>query len=192
MQIHDISNLQKKVKPLHLMIDETIIERVKEFNFLGLTLDESWKSHINNISNRISTSMGILNKLKLFIPLKTKILIYNSLLLSHLNFGILAWGFQCARLAKLQRKIIRILSRSKYNAHTELIFKEFKLLKLEDIIKLQELKLYYKYKNNNLPHYLQNLPFEPNTKTKKSRNLHSCKLLYLWCSCIAIGGILYP
>ncbi len=72
------------------------------------------------------------------------ILIYNSLILSHLNFEMLAQGFQCARRTKLQKKIIRILSRSKYNAHTEPIFKELKLLKLEDILKLQELKLYYK------------------------------------------------
>ncbi len=121
MQIHDISYPQKKVKPLHLMIDDTIIERAAEFKILGLTLDEnlSWKSHINNISNRISKSMGILNKLKHFIPVKNKILIYNYLLLSHLNFGILVWGFQFARLTKLQKKIIRILSYSKYNAHTE-------------------------------------------------------------------------
>ncbi len=49
-------NHRKKGKPLHLMIDETLIERVAEFNFIGLTLDEnlSWKSHINKISNRIS------------------------------------------------------------------------------------------------------------------------------------------
>ncbi len=46
------------------MIDETIIERVVEFNFLGLTLDKniSWKSHINKISNRIFKSKGILNE----------------------------------------------------------------------------------------------------------------------------------
>ncbi len=106
---------RKKVKPLYLMIDETIIERVAEFNILGLTLDENlnWKSHINKISNTISKSMGILNKLKHFIPIKNKILIYNSLVLSHLNFEILAWGFRCARLSKLQKKIIRIQS------HTE-------------------------------------------------------------------------
>ncbi len=40
-----------------------------------------------------------------------------------------------------------------------------KLLKVSDILKLQELKFYYKYKNNKLPHYLQTLPFHPNTKT---------------------------
>ncbi len=94
--------------------------------------------------------MGILKKLKHFIPIKTKILIYNSLVLSHLNFEILAWGFQCARLTKLQKKIIRILSRSKYNAHTEPIFKELKLLKLEDKLKLQELKLFQQPKTNHV------------------------------------------
>ncbi len=39
-----------------------------------------------------------------------------------------------------------------------------KLLKISDILKLQQLKFYYKYKNNKLPHYLQALPFHPNTR----------------------------
>ncbi len=40
-----------------------------------------------------------------------------------------------------------------------------KLLKISDILKLQQLKCYYKYKNNKLAHYLQALPFHPNTRT---------------------------
>ncbi len=109
--------------------------------------------------------MGILNRLKRFLPIQTKVLIYNSLVLSHLNFGILLWGFKCDKVFKLLNKIVRILSLSKYNAHTDALFKELKLRKVNDILKLQELKFYYKYKNNTLPHYLQTLPFPPNTKT---------------------------
>ncbi len=47
---------KKKVDSLHLIIDGTIIERVSEFNFLGLTLGENlnWKGHLNKISNNIS------------------------------------------------------------------------------------------------------------------------------------------
>ncbi len=63
------------------------------------------------------------------------------------------------------KKIIRILSLSKYNTHTDPLFKILKLLKVNDIFKLQELKFYYKYKNNKLPHNLQSLPFHPNTRT---------------------------
>ncbi len=87
------------------------------------------------------------------------------MVLSHLNFGILLWGFKCDKVFKFQNKFVRILSLSKYNAHKDALFKQLKLLKVNDILKLQELKLYYKYKNNKLPHYLQTLPFHPNAKT---------------------------
>jgi len=158
---------KKNVQNLTLKLDDVTIERVAEFNFLGLTLDEhlTWKCHINKISNKISQCMGILNRLKRLLPIQTKILIYNSLVLSHLNFGILIWGFKCEKVAKQQKKVIRILSLSRYNAHTEPLFKILKLLKVKNILKLQELKFYYKYKNNKLPHYLQSLPFHPNTET---------------------------
>ncbi len=120
----------KHVNSSHLAIDGAVIDRVLNFQFLGLTLDvnPNWNCHINQISNNISKSIGILNKLKHFIPVKTKVLLYNSLIVSHLNFCILAWGYQCDRVIKLQKKVIQILNLSKYNAHTEPILKELKLL----------------------------------------------------------------
>ncbi len=63
---------------------------------------------------------------------------------SHLNCFILAWGYRCERITKSQKCIVKLLSLSKYNAHTELIFKTLKLLKVIDILDLQELKFYYK------------------------------------------------
>ncbi len=71
---------------------------------------------------------GHLNKLKHFLPLHAKVLIYNSSILSHLNISILTWGYQCVRILKLQKSIIRIISLSIYNTHTEKIFKTTKLL----------------------------------------------------------------
>ncbi len=46
-------------------------------------------------------------------------------------------------LVKLQNCVVRIISTVKYNANTEPIFKKLKLLKVKDIIKLQEPKFYY-------------------------------------------------
>ncbi len=48
--------------------------------------------------------MGILNKLKHFLPKQAKLHIYNLLILSHLNFGILAWDYHCDQIYKLQKK----------------------------------------------------------------------------------------
>ncbi len=175
---------QKKDAQLQLKIDNTPIDRVyehDEFNFLGLTINEnlSWKSHINKIADKISKSMGILNKLKYFLPLNAKVLIYNSLILSHLNFCILALGYKCHRIIKLQKKIVRILSLSKYNAHTDPLFKTHKLLKVQEIFKLQEFKFYFKFINNKLPYYLQNLPFNRNAihshATRIQHNIYEMK-----------------
>ncbi len=55
---------------------------------------------------------------------------------------------------KKQNKNIRIISISKY-AHTEPLFKNLKLLKVEDIPKLNELKFYYKFENELLPNYFK-------------------------------------
>ena len=59
---------QRKVDnlSLDLKINSTSIERVSEFNFLGLTLDEclNWKPHVQKISNKISRIIGVLCRLK--------------------------------------------------------------------------------------------------------------------------------
>ncbi len=121
---------QRKVNTLHLTINNTIIERVTQFDFLGLTLNENltWKDHINKISSKISQSLLILNKLKHILPINGKTLICSSLIISHLTFGILAWGYTCERINKLQKRCVRTITTSKYNAHTEPIFKGLNLL----------------------------------------------------------------
>ena len=48
---------------------------------------------------------------------------------------------------------MRIITCSKYNAHTSPIFKDLSLLKLDDIFKLSLLKFHYKLVNNLLPTY---------------------------------------
>ncbi len=126
---------RKRINQLQLNIENIAIDRVSDFNFLGLTINEhlNWKSHTDKLSNKISKTMGVLNKLKHFVPLNARVMIYNSLILSHLNYCILAWGYRCERISKVQKRIVRILSISKYNAHTEPIFKLLSLLKVNDI-----------------------------------------------------------
>ena len=87
---------QKKVECPLLQINGTEIERVQEFNYLGIQLNEhlTWKNHVNKIANKISRSIGKVNKLKRCLTQDTLYLLYNSLVLSHLNYGILAWGYQ--------------------------------------------------------------------------------------------------
>ncbi len=51
------------------------------------------------------------------------------MLVSHINYYILDWGYEHKQLKHLQKKAIQIISLSKYNAHTEPLFKTLKLVK---------------------------------------------------------------
>ena len=75
----------------------------------------------------------MMHTLKKILPLNILRLIYNCLVLLHLNYGILAWGRQTKQLDIIHKKAIRMLTDSKYNAHTEPLFKMMELLKLSDI-----------------------------------------------------------
>ena len=66
-------------------------------------------------------------------------MLYNSLLLPHINYCLTTWGYHCHRLQKLQKRAIRIITLSKYNDHTAPLFKKLNLLTIKDISALQEL-----------------------------------------------------
>ncbi len=102
---------QKRINQLHLNIENIGIDRVSDFNSLGLTINEhlNWKSHTDKLSNNISKTMGVLNKLKHFVPLNAKVMIYNSLILSHLNYCILAWGYRCEWITKFRNVSLEFL-----------------------------------------------------------------------------------
>ena len=173
---------KKQIQHLTLKIDGINIEKVEEFNFLGLTMDTNlkWKKHTDKISNKCSKITGVLNRLKLLFPQEIKCLLYNSLIVPHINYCITAWGFHRNRITIIQKKAIRIITASSYISHTEPLFKQLNLLKVEDILTLQELKFYFKYNLGILSKYLQNWNFIPNSKihnhnTRKITTLHTFK-----------------
>ena len=151
-----------------------------ELNFLGLTLgaNVTWKKHINKIANKCSKTTGVLNKLKHLLPLDIKTLLYNSLILSHINYCITVWGYKGSRILRIQKKAVRIITLNRYNSHTEPLFKTLQILKIDDQLKLQELKFFYKYSHDNVPVYLLNWNIIPNYNihshdTRKATNIHT-------------------
>ena len=123
------------------------------------------KSHHKHVKQML----GTLNRIKYFVPLNIRLMLYNTLILPHLNYCVTAWGYQCNIIIKLQKKAIRTVMISSYDAHTKTFFKNLKLLKIQDILKLQTLKIYHKFRNNKLPYYIQNWPLFQNS------NIHNHK-----------------
>jgi len=66
----------------------------KYFKFVGLKLDEflNWDFQIEHISNKIASSIFALSQIKNILPLNIRLLVYNSLVRPHIEYGIVTWG----------------------------------------------------------------------------------------------------
>ena len=78
------------------------------------------------------------------------------------------------KLACTQKRAIRVVTYSRYNAHTEPLFKHLNMLMVTYIIRLQQLKFYHTYINGNLPEYFSRLGIRENedVHTHYTRNRH--------------------
>ena len=76
-----------------------------EFNFLGTIIHETleWTRHIDKGANKISRTLGILNKLNHILLVYTLKTMYDALIVPHLHYNILLWGFNSIRMSKLQK-----------------------------------------------------------------------------------------
>ena len=148
--------------------------RVEDFNFLGLTIDQhmNWNAHIQKIANKISRSLGMMNRLKRYLPQNILRTIYNSLILPHINHSILVWGFKSSRISKLQKRAVRMITCSRYDAHTEPLYKSLNLLKVEDFSKLKLSNSITTIHKKTLPLYFD----EIFTKTSDRHNHGTRKL----------------
>ena len=117
---------------------------------------EIWISWIScNFKRKVSKSVDIICKSLSFYLNKTSLCTLYSLVYPYLQYCASVWGSTCRsnlkRLITLQKRFIRIISNSPFNTHANPIFVSLRILKFEDIIKLQVGKVMYLYKNGLLP-----------------------------------------
>ena len=118
---------------ISVLLDGRCLSRVNKTTFLGVMFDEnlSFKYHVEAISNTMSRNIGILNKLKHFVPKRILHCIYCSIILPFLSYGILAWGnthiIYLERLHKLQKRALRNITLSDFRDRSGPLFKDLKI-----------------------------------------------------------------
>ena len=153
---------------LSIKLDKFKLTPVDHVKYLGMYLDShlSWEYHINQLCKKLSQANGILAKLHHNVPLETVLLVYHAIFYSHLNYGCSIWGLTCdkhiEKIRKLQKRCMRIVTFSDFNSHTNPLFTDLKILKVDDVIKLNLLKFIYEFKHDLLPSEISNI-FEYNT-----------------------------
>ena len=149
---------QKKLDlDINLELSTCQIERVKETVFLGVVLDEhlSWKTHISNVSRKISKSIGIIHKSRFCLSLSSLRILYYSLVYPYLIYCVSVWAStyptNLNRITILQKRLVRIIANKPFDAHTKPLFKELQILQFTDIFLFQLGKFMYLFKKGLVP-----------------------------------------
>lgn len=136
-----------KSTPIHLpiSINNTAIEKVDSFKYLGFNLDckFNFRKHMSIVSSKVSQLSGISYYLRKFLTLEAAISIYYSFTHSILDYGIAFWGglllnAQSSSLQISQNKVVRNLFRPHYpTLSTRELFHKCKLLNVKEMYKYQ-------------------------------------------------------
>ena len=92
------------------------IKSVNNAKYLGITLDNrfNFHEHIKITETKVARSVGILSKLKYYLPESAMLQLYYSLVHSQLIYVVAVWGFNTfpsylAKLTGLQNKALRLV-----------------------------------------------------------------------------------
>ena len=161
---------QKKLtyKPNINMFDNALKQNLslecKDFiKYLGVLMDKNltWKQHIEHVLSKISKTVGMIAKIRHFVPKHTLINIYNSLILPYLSYGLVIWGQACKTnwdcLLKLQKRALRFIHFAKKQDHAIPLFVNSKILPINCLYYEHVVNLMHNIRNKRAPEHILNL-----------------------------------
>ena len=140
------------------------IERVTDgtSKFLGVNFDQSlsFQPHIKTILSKISRSLYAIQRAKNILNESALLSLYYSMIHCHLLYGLNVWS--CATQTNIkplvikQKYAIRAITNSRFNSHTEPLFKKCCILPLPQLIKFSRLQFMHNFIQNRLPSCFDN------------------------------------
>ena len=126
-----------------IYINSHDIDYVKHVTHLGVEIDShlTWKYHIKNVCDRISPKIGLLSKLRYFVPKHILLLLYKSFILPHITYCLEVWGstYPSALIPihNLIKKLVRIITFKSFLAPSAPLFKELGIMNIYELFKYQ-------------------------------------------------------
>ena len=119
--------------------------------FLGVILDIknlNWKSQLSHIATKVSKPVGIIYKSSFYLPESSLLVLYYSYPYCNIIW-VQTYKTNLRCLVFLQKRVIRITNKSNFDAHTDPIYKERRILKLHFIYLTQLGQFMFSYKTHS-------------------------------------------
>ena len=129
-----------KVPNIKIMMNGHRIFPSKSIKYLGLYLDETLNGrfHCDILAKKLKRANGMLSKARHYISKDDLKSLYFAIFSSHLTYGSQIWGQVSnsfnQHIFKLQNRALRIITFTDLRADSTPIYRDLKILKLEDLV----------------------------------------------------------
>ena len=134
--------------------------RVKECKHLGVIVDEnlSWQNHIDSLQKKASSGLFMLKSIRNIVNERVLQIVYNSLILAHLNYCDIIWG-NCGVinqniLQKVQNRAARIINNTPWHSSASDNLGKLNWLTLQQMRNENVAIMMFKILSGNAPPYL--------------------------------------
>ena len=145
---------------ISLFYGNDTIERVSKFKYLGVIFDPilAWSEHVDYISSVVSKRIGVIRRVKFYLPPATLKLLANALVFPHFDYCSPVWSNCisefCNSLQILQNKLARVLLSADIRTPISDMMNTLCWNKLNDRWNKQLLVIVFKCLQHNAPSYL--------------------------------------
>jgi hypothetical protein len=174
---------QGKIYKLDRIFDDNTVPQDRSYKLLGVLLDEnlSFNHHINYLANKIAQSNYILSKSKNMLPKKTLRTLYFTLVHPHFLYCLPIYSCTTVtnlnKLSIMQKKAIRNICNVNRTHHTLELYKDLKILPLNELIIFTQSTLMHSIIHKYAPiifenQWITNLDRNPNVELRNAQDLY--------------------
>ena len=169
---------------MKLFINNCELKQVSSIKYLGVVIDEhlNWKNHIEHIASKIKRGIGLLSKLRHYVPSKILVNLYYTLIYPYLTYSVIAWGNTYDNTTNpifiLQKRALRIITFADFRDPSNPLFIKLNILKFDDIVKFHTAIFMHDFHHGNLPDTFNSFFSLVNTRHNYNTRLASNKTNY--------------
>ena len=184
-QAQEVIFSRKRNKPHHpdIIFNGNPVKKSSYQKHLGMFLDSKldFDEHIKGVFEKTSKSIGLIRKLRNFLPRPSLLQIYKSFVRPHLDYGDIIYdkafiGYFQKKLESIQYNAALAITGAIRGTSREKIYSELGLESLQDRRWYRKLCVFYKILNNMSPKYLSDI-IPSTTRRYSSRNANNIPLV---------------
>ena len=165
---------------LTLSVATKQIKNVKKAKFLEIWLDDElkWTEHLRQLITKLKSKIGLLYKCKNLLMAHAKRILYFVQIQSHLTYGCIIWDsmLKNSQIKELQSIQMKCVQQIDPKLSQREVFNKHRILKIDNLIKLENQKLWHKLHMNMVSSKLKKnmLHDKRNLSLQRSHSYNTC------------------